>query len=375
MSARTAGTKAYQCRRPSSGSAAATAGPVAGARPAQVEPWPRETATRSPRTALLVAGPPAPGPASRTVPSGSASISTRLVTPSVQPNGLSDGMAVGMTAASIVAVAPRRGRQQLDGQPERGGALHLLVGHAGDAGPAVAAGRRRSAADRGRIQPDPEREAGQDHELVDGIVALDVAARVGLRVAQLLGVGEDLVVRPAVLGHRGEDVVGRAVDDAADPPDLVGGEVAGERREDRDAAGDRGLEAQRRARPAGDRLQLRAVMGDDVLVRGHDRLAGPERGRDERPGRLVAAHDLDDDVGVRVGHEVGRGVGEERGGQAGLARSVEVADRDPGHVQRGPVRAGEALRVRGQAVEDGAADGARPEHADAQRRTAHERAG
>ena len=55
--------------------------------PAQVDPRPRATATRSPSTALLVAGPPAPGPARPTVPSGSASISIRFVTPSVQPKG------------------------------------------------------------------------------------------------------------------------------------------------------------------------------------------------------------------------------------------------------------------------------------------------
>ena len=161
----------------------------------------------------------------------------------------------------------------------------------------------------------------------------------------------------------------------ADPSDLVGGEVAGQRREDRDAARDRGLEAQCGTGPACDRLQLRAVMGDHVLVRGHDRLARPERGGDQGPGRLIPAHDLDDHVRVRVSHEMGRGIGEERRGQASLTGSVEVADGDPGQVQVGPVRSGKALRVRGQAFVDGTAHGARPEHADAQRRTAHEREG
>ena len=51
--------------------------------------------------------------------------------------------------------------------------------------------------------------------------------------------------------------------------------------------------------PPGDGLELRAVVGDDVLVRRDDRLAGPERGGDERARRLVAAHDLDDDVDRR----------------------------------------------------------------------------
>ena len=95
-----------------------------------------------------------------------------------------------------------------------------------------------------------------------------------------------------------------------------GGEVAGERAEDRDAAADRGLEAQRRAGPPGDRLELRAVMGDDVLVGGHDALAHRQRGGDQRVGRLVAAHQLDDDVDPVVGDEVGRGVGQQLGRQA-----------------------------------------------------------
>ena len=84
-------------------------------------------ATRSPRTALLVAGPPAPGPDRPTVPSGSASISTRFVTPSVQPKGLSAGTAVGTTDASIGVAAAGRRREQLDRQPERGRPFHLLV--------------------------------------------------------------------------------------------------------------------------------------------------------------------------------------------------------------------------------------------------------
>ena len=87
--------------------------------------------------------------------------------------------------------------------------------------------------------------------------------------------------------------------------------------------------------PPGDGLELRAVVGDDVLVGGDDRLAGAERRRDQRAGRLVAAHHLDDDVVSRVGDEVGRGVGQD--GRIGCRRSrarVEVADGDAGQRQR-----------------------------------------
>ena len=54
------------------------------------------------------------------------------------------------------------------------------------------------------------------------------------------------------------------------------------------------------------------------------RSAAEEQG----PGGLVAAHDLDDDVDLGVGHEVGRGVGQQVRLDAGRAGAVEVAHRD-----------------------------------------------
>ena len=185
--------------------------------------------------------------------------------------------------------------EQLQVEAEEARPLHLLRGDAGDPGPALAADRRRGPQDAGRVEPRPEREAGQDDHLVDRVVALDVAARVGLRVAVCLGLGEHLVVGPSELAHRGQDEVGRPVHDAADAGDGVGRQVGGQRREHRDPAADGRLEAKHAAAPAGDRLQLRAVVGDDVLVRGDHRLAGPERRGDEGVGRLVAAHQLHDD--------------------------------------------------------------------------------
>jgi len=46
------------------------------------------------------------------------------------------------------------------------------------------------------------------------------------------------------------------------------------------------------------------VMRDDVLVGGDDRLAHREGGGDERVGRFVAAHQLDDDVDLVIGDEM-----------------------------------------------------------------------
>ena len=59
--------------------------------------------------------------------------------------------------------------------------------------------RAVGGADATGLEPHVEREAGEDHELVDGVVALDVAGRIGLRIAQILRVDEHVAVGPALL--------------------------------------------------------------------------------------------------------------------------------------------------------------------------------
>jgi hypothetical protein len=113
------------------------------------------------------------------------------------------------------------------------------------------------------------------------------------------------------------------------------------------------------------------VVGDHRLVRSDHRLACTEGGRDERAGRLDAAHEFDDDVDVRVSDDVRRGVGQEVTGQpvAAAPRDVTHGHRDDGKWRA--VRRDDPVRMVQQTVEHGAADGARTEHGDAQRRTAH----
>ncbi len=57
-------------------------------------------------------------------------------------------------------------------------------------------------------------------------------------------------------------------------------------------------------------VDLLAVLRQDLLVRGHDVLAGAQRRRDQRVGGLRAAHRLDDHVHVRARDEVRGRVGE-----------------------------------------------------------------
>ena len=181
----------------------------------------------------------------------------------------------------------------------------------------VMPGRPSSAprGDPGAIQPGPERETGEDHELVRSVTALDVAGRIGLGVARRLGGGECIPVAGPAARHLGEDVVRRPVDDAAEPEHPGAGEVLGEQTQDRRPAHDRGLVPERRAAPARRPLELRAEPRDHELVRGHDRDARGERRQRQRACRLLAAHELDDQVDA-AGDQVGRRVGQQLGRDA-----------------------------------------------------------
>ena len=172
--------------------------------------------------------------------------------------------------------------------------------------PSPAAGRARPVGHGRGIDPGAEREPHEDHELVDGVEPLDVGGRVGLRVAARLGLGEDVAVVAPLAGHRRQDEVRGPVDDPADARDPVRGQVQRQGAEHGDAARHRRLEAQRAVGGAGRPLQLGAVVGEEMLVRGDHGAPVGEGGRDQRPRRLVAAHDLDDHVDVGARDEVRR---------------------------------------------------------------------
>ncbi|MGC4011524.1 MAG: hypothetical protein QM805_22515 [Pseudomonas sp.] len=122
--------------------------------------------------------------------------------------------------------------EQLDPVAEIAGAADVLERHLAD------------ALDERVVLVDPFAvgEEGEYDGLVEGVDAVEVERLVGLDVAELARVLEDRLVRQAVLLHAGEDVVGRAVDDAADELEAVGDEAFADGLDDGDAAGDGGLE-------------------------------------------------------------------------------------------------------------------------------------
>ena len=135
-----------------------------------------------------------------------------------------------------------------------------------------------------------------------GVDAFDVEGRIGLRVAERLGLDEAIGEAAALVAHLGQDEVAGAVDDAGDPFDMVGRQALAHRLDDRDAAGHRRLEAHHHPPLARGGEDLVAVAGDQGLVGGHHVLAvgdGPEH---QFKRRGVAADQLDDDLDLRVVH-------------------------------------------------------------------------
>ena len=214
-----------------------------------------------------------------------------------------------------------------------------------------------------------ERERREDRGLRRGVVPLDVGRRVGLRVPEGLRLLEGLLEVQPVRRHLVEHVVGGAVDDAEHAAHLVAGERLPHRADDRDRARHGGLERQVDARGVRGLEQLRAVRGEQRLVRGDDARAGSDRAVDEPARRLDAAHELDDEVGPvdeRLG-VLGEQVGRDHRADA-VARSARVAHGDAHQVEARPGPGGEVVRVLDQRLRDLGADHPAAEQRDAQHR-------
>ena len=121
------------------------------------------------------------------------------------------------------------------------------------------------------------------------------------------------------IAHRRENEVRRAVDDAGDPFDAVGGQPFAQRLDDRHATGDGALERHHHALRVRRGEDLVAVLREERLVGGDDVLAMGDRVEHQRACRLDAADELADDVDVRIAHDDRGVVGELHAGDAARA--------------------------------------------------------
>src|SRR5215472_11311348 len=145
-------------------------------------------------------------------------------------------------------------------------------------------------------------DACEDRELVCGVNAVDVKARIGFRVAELLRFGQHFGELVRALAHRRQNVVAGSVQNTIDALQTIAGETLAQTLDYWDPAGDRGFERKECAlflRPYG---ELRPLVGHQRLVGCDHVLAVNDRGFDDLAGDPVSAADqLDDDIDLGIG--------------------------------------------------------------------------
>ena len=247
--------------------------------------------------------------------------------------------------------------QQLDDVTHLGGVVDVGPGDVGDALVGHIAGHH----------PHPECDRGDDRGLRGGVVALDVGGRIALGVAQVLRLAEGVGVGGAGLGHAGEDVVGRPVDDAHHPVDALACERLPQRPDHGYATPDRGLEQQIDAGVVGRREQLGADVGEQLLVGGDHRLAGLDGVERQLPGGLDPADDLHDHVDAGVGHHTGGVVGEHALRQRHRALLGDAAHGDARHLEGEAGAGGDVVGPRADQLDERSPHVAAAEEADTYR--------
>jgi hypothetical protein len=156
-----------------------------------------------------------------------------------------------------------------------------------------------------------EGQRRDDRQLLRCISAGDIERRVRFGEALGLGLLERVGVGPAGIRHLREDVVARAVKDAVEGINAIGGQAELERREHRDRPAARGLEGDGDLVAARQGKQLTAVRRQQRLVGRHHVPAGLQRAGDVRLHRVDSPRRLNEDVDLPVAQQSFGIVGEQ----------------------------------------------------------------
>ena len=169
---------------------------------------------------------------------------------------------------------------------------------------------------------------GEQRELVRRIGAVDVGRGIRLRQPEPLRLGQHVVEAASLARHGREDVIAGAVDDAVHGRRPVARQRLLQRAQDRDPAAHAGLESQPHTGALRGGDDLLAVHRQQRLVRRHHVLAVPHGFQHEASRRLVAAHQLDHHLDVRIRDQL-EGVARQpdtRGRDAAIGVKVDVGD-------------------------------------------------
>jgi len=177
-------------------------------------------------------------------------------------------------------------------------------------------------------------DLGQNGQLVGGVRAVDIHGRIGLGVAQFLGLGKHVVVAAALFRHACEDVIAGAVQNPLQIDNLVGSKRLGDGGDDGDAAGNTGLEGNGPAVCAARVEDLAAMLGQQCLVRRDHVLAGLEQFEHGAAGPVRAPHHFDRDLDAAIVQHFVDIRGQQTGRQRNAASFVEIAHDNAAKLQR-----------------------------------------
>ncbi len=179
----------------------------------------------------------------------------------------------------------------------------------------------------------------EDRRLRRGVVPLEIVARIGLGDPQALRLAQR-VGEARARGALREHVVAGARDDPTDRIDARERQRRAAQREDREAVGDRRLEAQEPIVFPSERLKLAIRARDGTLIGGHDVHASRERLPDVGERGLACPRlerrDLNEDVGRQIADRWERAAREVRPRED--RGEVDALWRDDGPVTGGPDR-------------------------------------
>ena len=146
-----------------------------------------------------------------------------------------------------------------------------------------------------RMHLRPQRQPNQNRQFGAGIISGHIFRRIGLGVAQRLGLGQHCGVFGASL-HLAENEVAGAVQNSFHAVDTVAGKTVLKAGNDRDASCDGSAVQEMKAVRCGHRFKFETVVGNQLLVRGDDAFSGGERAAYPASRRLQSAGQLDDHV-------------------------------------------------------------------------------
>lgn len=148
-----------------------------------------------------------------------------------------------------------------------------------------------------------------------GVDPFDVECRIGLRIAQGLGVAEDIRKAPTLVAHFGKNEVTGTIDDAGQPLHGVACEALPDRLDDRNASSDSGFKGYHESFFPGLGEDFISVKRNERLVGSYNVFAVLQGLENQFAGRINPADQFDDDVDFRVIDDT-----------EGVARQVDALD-------------------------------------------------